>query len=133
MTVSPPVDSPDSPLEGSPHLDSSHLDSSQLDFSQLDTEGFLRDLADWNEEVAAQLAVTDDIILSPEHWEIIHLVRDYYTRFGIFPVNRVLIKLIRETYGDKKGTSIHLMTLFTGKPAKVLSRVSGLPKPRNCE
>lgn len=98
-----------------------------------DSEGFLRDLNDWSEEIAQELAAQDGITLSPDHWEIIHLVRNYYTEYRLFPQNRVLVKRIGEALGKEKGTSIHLMTLFTGKPAKVLARVSGLPKPPNCD
>ena len=99
----------------------------------LDQEGFLRELSDWNKDAAAILAANEDIVLSEEHWELIHLVRNYYTQYQISPVTRVLVKLVREEFGDEKGNSIYLMRLFTGKPAKLISKISGLPKPANCD
>lgn len=98
-----------------------------------DNEGFLRNLDDWSEANAVELARLDNLQLTEEHWDIIHLVRSYYETYRLFPQNRVLVKRIGEELGKDKGTSIYLMTLFSGKPAKVLARVSGLPKPPNCD
>ena len=99
----------------------------------LDKEGFLRELADWNTEVAHFLAKNEGIDLTPEHWEVIHLVRAYYQKYQLSPVTRALVKAIREQLGDAKGNSIHLMQLFSGKPAKLISKIAGLPKPANCD
>ena len=99
----------------------------------LDKEGFLRELTDWNNEVAQILASNEGIDLTDEHWEIINLVRDYYHQHQISPVSRVLVKVTREQLGDTKGNSIHLMQLFSGKPVKLISKIAGLPKPANCD
>jgi len=107
--------------------------SSHTDLPETDSEGFLRNLDDWSEDIAVELAKLDDITLTEDHWEIIRLVQDYYDTYRLFPQNRVLVKRVGEAYGIEKGTSIHLMTLFTGKPAKVIARVAGLPKPPNCD
>ena len=34
----------------------------------LDNEGYLKNLEDWNEEIAAELAAQEDIVLGPSHW-----------------------------------------------------------------
>ena len=99
----------------------------------VDKEGFLMRRDDWNPEVAQQLAGRDGISLTDDHWEVLHLVRDYYEKFRLFPANRVLVSKIRETCGEDKGNSIHLMKLFTGKPAKHIAKIAGLPKPPNCD
>ena len=99
----------------------------------VDKEGFLKCLADWNEDVAQLLADQNSIILSEDHWEIIYLVRNFYKNYNIAPANRVLVNLVKIAYGPAKGSSIHLMQLFSGKPAKVLSKIAGLPKPNNCD
>jgi tRNA 2-thiouridine synthesizing protein E len=99
----------------------------------LDREGFLRELNDWNEDVAKALAANEGIMLSDDHVEIIDLVRRYYDQYQISPVTRVLVKLVREQMGEAKGNSIHLMQLFSGKPAKLVSKIAGLPKPANCD
>ncbi|MFP6808653.1 MAG: TusE/DsrC/DsvC family sulfur relay protein [Pseudomonadales bacterium] len=99
----------------------------------LDKDGFLRDFRDWTQEHGTQLASNDQIQLTDAHWEIINLVRAYYHQYGISPVTRVLVKLVKEELGESKGTSIYLMGLFSGKPAKLVSKIAGLPKPANCD
>ena len=99
----------------------------------LDREGFLKELNDWNEDVAKTLAANEGITLSDDHVEIIDLVRRYYDQYQISPVTRVLVKLVREQMGEAKGNSIHLMQMFSGKPAKLVSKIAGLPKPANCD
>lgn len=99
----------------------------------VDKEGFLRNLSDWNEQIAAELARSEGIALGEDHWEIIYLVRSYYNTYRISPSARVLVKIIGERLGPAKGRSIYLMKLFSGRPARVVSKVAGLPKPSNCD
>ena len=42
---------------------------------QLDEDGFLDNADEWTEEVAHVLAVTEEVELTPEHWEIINYLR----------------------------------------------------------
>ncbi len=100
---------------------------------EFDKEGFLRNLSDWNREVAALLAEKEGIDLTIAHWEVIDLVRDYYAAYRISPVTRVLVRVVRDRLGEDKGSSIHLMKLFGGKPARTVSKIAGLPKPANCD
>lgn len=98
----------------------------------LDKEGYLLDLADWNEDVAAALAAEEGISMTDEHWEMVRLIRAFYATYEVAPAMRVLVKHTREALGADKGNSIHLLTLFPGSPAKVLARIAGLPRPTNC-
>ena len=99
----------------------------------VDKEGFLRKLADWSPEAAQQLAAQDGITLTPAHWELIDFVRDFHQRYNLALGNRALVQLVKQALGPDKGNSIYLMKLFTGKPAKALARIAGLPKPDNCD
>lgn len=99
---------------------------------ELDPEGFLRNLSDWSPEVAEILAENDNIALDSQHWEIIHLVREFYQRFDHGPAMRPLVKLVTDRLGADKGRSIYLLKLFPGSPAKLASKIAGLPKPPNC-
>lgn len=99
----------------------------------VDKEGFLRDLEDWTPALAVQLAASDKVELTDAHWELIHLVRRFYQTYNLAPGNRALVQVVRSELGPDKGNSIYLMQLFTGKPAKVLAKVAGLPKPNNCD
>jgi tRNA 2-thiouridine synthesizing protein E len=98
----------------------------------LDREGFLRNLGDWNPDVAALLAEREGIELTPAHWEILELLRNYYQRYEDSPAMRALVKYCRLQLGEEKGRSIYLLKLFPGSPAKLAAKLAGLPKPANC-
>ena len=106
----------------------------QLDNTKvaIDREGFLKDLSDWNEEVAVALAQQESIDLRPSHWEILNLLRVFYQRHQMSPASRALVSLVRRELGADKGTSIYMMKLFQGSPARMANKIAGLPKPDNC-
>lgn len=99
---------------------------------ELDNEGFLRNLDDWSPEVARLLAHKESLELTKEHFEIIELLRCFYAEFELSPAMRVLIKQVSQKLGKDKASSLYLMTLFPGSPAKLASKIAGLPKPTNC-
>lgn len=89
-------------------------------------EGFLTDPDQWDEDLAAVLAGyagIDD--LTEEHWKVLRFLRaDYPPRKETATLRRVA------TVGgfDMK----ELFRLFPGKPAKKMSYIAGLPKPKGC-
>ena len=99
---------------------------------ELDPEGYLRELADWDENVAESLARQQEITLEPAHWEILHLLRAFHQRHGMSPASRALASFAKNKLGPEQGRSIYLMRLFGGSFAKTASRIAGLPKPDNC-
>ena len=103
-----------------------------LPASAFDKEGFLRKLSDWEPAVAEQVASAEGLRLTPAHWEIVQLLREYYQEFDASPAMRPLVKYCRINLGPDKGKSIYLMSLFPGSPAKLGSKIAGLPKPDNC-
>ncbi|MBY6189450.1 TusE/DsrC/DsvC family sulfur relay protein [Microbulbifer agarilyticus] len=98
----------------------------------LDKEGFLRDLNDWTPDVATALATRENIELTQDHWDVIALLRDFYQEFELSPAMRPLVKYVGQHLGPEKGRSIFLMQLFPPSPAKIGSKIAGLPKPTNC-
>jgi len=98
----------------------------------LDKDGYLLDLNDWSAEVAQALAAQAQIELSPDHWEILELLRSFYQTFELSPATRPLIKYTALKLGAEKGNSLHLNRLFNGTPAKLAAKLAGLPKPTNC-
>ena len=97
-----------------------------------DREGYLLNLSDWNADVARHIAADNGIRLTESHWEIIVLLRDFYEKHDVSPPMRPLVKRVRETLGPAKGTSLHLLRLFPGSPAKLAAKIAGLPRPTHC-
>lgn len=107
-----------------------YLDSSKR--IGLDPEGYLVKQDQWSKPVAEMLADDEGLSLTQAHWEIIEVVRDFYQRYEMAPAMRPLVKAAKNALGDEKGTSIYLIKLFPGSPAKRIARLAGLPKPTNC-
>lgn len=98
----------------------------------VDKDGYLKNLADWDRQVANDLARAENIELTAAHWEIINLVQAFYEQTGLSPATRALVKLVSQQAGAEKGKSVYLMKLFGGKPALMVSKIAGLPRPPNC-
>ncbi|CAG8868751.1 Sulfurtransferase TusE [Pseudomonas fluorescens] len=98
----------------------------------LDKDGFLADLQEWSPEVAEALAKREQIALTPDHWDILELLRQFYAQYQLSPATRPLIKYAALKLGPEKGNSPHLNRLFNGTPAKLAAKLAGLPKPTNC-
>lgn len=98
----------------------------------VDKEGYLRNLDDWTESVAQNLADAEGISLTPAHWEIINLLRKFHRRYQMSPASRALISYIKKELGVEKGRSVYVMKLFGGSAAKTAAKIAGLPKPDNC-
>lgn len=97
-----------------------------------DAEGYLQNLDDWSPEIARQIAAHEGISLTPAHWEIIKLIREYYAEFDLSPAMRPLVKYASLKLGADKGKSVYLLTLFPGSPPKLAAKIAGLPRPANC-
>ena len=100
---------------------------------ELDRDGYLRDLSGWSEGLARELADRADVDLTADHWRVIRMVRAFHAETGVAPAMRPLVKLARLRLGDEFGSSIALMRLFPGNPAKLVAKIGGLPRPTNCD
>lgn len=98
----------------------------------LDKDGYLIELNDWSSTVADALAAREELQLTPEHWQVINLLRDFYAEYQLSPATRPLIKYVSLKLGPDVGNSLHLNRLFKGTPAKLAAKLAGLPKPTNC-
>ncbi|MBJ9976504.1 TusE/DsrC/DsvC family sulfur relay protein [Pseudomonas sp. S75] len=98
----------------------------------LDKDGFLLDLQDWSADVAKALAMREGMDLTPDHWEVLEALRQFYAEYQLSPATRPLIKYTALKLGPDKGNSQHLNRLFKGTPAKLAAKLAGLPKPTNC-
>jgi tRNA 2-thiouridine synthesizing protein E len=98
----------------------------------LDKDGYLVNLNDWTPSVATQLAHEEKITLTNQHWEIINILQSFYKEYQISPAMRALVKYTEKHLGPDKGKSIYLLSLFPPSPAKIASKIAGLPRPTNC-
>ena len=92
----------------------------------VDEEGFFADPGQWTEEMAAELASNVGLeSLSEDHWTVIKYARSDYLDKGESPTLR------RVATGSGVPTK-QLFQLFPKKPAKKISYVAGIPKPKGC-
>ncbi|WP_062067269.1 TusE/DsrC/DsvC family sulfur relay protein [Cellvibrio sp. OA-2007] len=98
----------------------------------LDKDGYLINLEDWDKEIANTIAAQENILLTPAHWEIIALLQEFYREFELSPAMRALVKYTEKKLGTEKGHSIYLLELFPPSPARIASKIAGLPRPTNC-
>ena len=99
---------------------------------ETDKDGFLANLDDWNNAVADELAASEGISLTEAHWEVLNALRSFYQEFDVSPAMRPLSKYLKLHLGADKASSIYLLQLFPGSPAKIAAKIAGLPRPENC-
>ena len=88
-------------------------------------EGFLTELAEWNEDVASVLASNIGIEMSADHWALIKWLRDDFKAQGETATTRRVATV--GGFEVKKQ-----FELFPKKPGKKMSYIAGLPKPHGC-
>ena len=97
-----------------------------------DAQGYLLDSTLWSDELAAEIAQLETIIMTDEHWQVVYFVREFYEQFNTSPAIRALVKAMQNKYGKDKITSRYLYRLFPDGPAKQATKIAGLPKPARC-
>jgi tRNA 2-thiouridine synthesizing protein E len=99
---------------------------STLDTLERNEEGFLVNRADWNKEIASEIAKLEGMSeLTGDHWKIIEFCRDKAADSGAAPTLRQISK-------GAGVTTKQLFTLFPKGPAKKVAKISGLGKPEGC-
>ena len=118
-----------------PSMNEKQKNSNELDADEtiaLDDEGYLKDFNDWSPEIATYLSSKDGIDLTDDHWDIIYFARSYFTRYGISPMPRVIVKELNKEIGVTKYSIKRLFALFPGRPSRSICRYAGLPQPSGC-
>ena len=72
---------------------------------KFDSDGYLLSLHDWDENVAAEIAAGENLKLTPEHWEVITLTREFYQQHQLSPATRALVSFIKRELGLRKVTA----------------------------
>jgi tRNA 2-thiouridine synthesizing protein E len=93
---------------------------------EFDADGHMKNLDQWNEEIAKELALHEGISeLTEAHWKVINFMRKEFKEKGDAPSIR---RLTKESSVDTKT----LYQLFPKGPAKKAAKIAGLPKPKGC-
>ena len=98
----------------------------------LGEDGYLSNVDDWDKDIAAHLAAAEGIEMTDRHWEVVNFLRDYYKRYQIAPMIKILAKKIGDTFGPAKGNQKYIYELFPEGPAKQACKIAGLPGPLGC-
>jgi TusE/DsrC/DsvC family sulfur relay protein len=108
-----------------------HIDGKTIETNE---QGFLCNLADWNEDFAGQLASEDKLDLHVDHWELIWYFRDYYNENQVNPTMHTMVTSLGRTKGkdfhEQKAYEKHIYRLFPRDPVHELCKLSGLPMPQ---
>jgi tRNA 2-thiouridine synthesizing protein E len=92
----------------------------------VDDDGFLTEFEEWDEDLAKALASNIGISdLTDDHWKVITFLRSDFQEQGETATLRRV-----STIGGIPTKS--LFQLFPKKPARKMSYVAGLQKPRGC-
>lgn len=94
----------------------------------LTDSGELKNIANWNPDVARALAAQDELILHDAHFEILNIMRDYYDQFNIAPIRKLLKKDIAEMLNELKANDDYLMSLFPRGVMHQGLHIAGLPR-----
>ena len=93
---------------------------------QVNDEGFMTNPAEWDKDMAVELAKEEGIaLLTDAHWKVIDFCRQNGMASGKAPTLRTI------TTGAGVPTK-ELFSLFPKGPAKKVARIAGLGKPEGC-
>ncbi len=93
---------------------------------QVNDEGFMTDPAEWNKDIAEEIAREEGLAeLTAEHWKIIEYCRQAAASSGKAPT-------LRNITNNAGVPTKDLFSLFPKGPAKKVARIAGLGKPEGC-
>ena len=96
-----------------------------LDSVERTDKGYLVDINEWNEEIAAEIFAEEDITPTQEHWDVIKYVRDQVVG-GDEPNERGIMKEMGKLWG-RKVKSKEMYEMFPGMPSKQGLKIGGCP------
>jgi len=99
---------------------------------ELSEAGWLEDLNEWNEDVAAAIAKNENVELTPEHWDVINEAREYFYENGKVCEPRAFSKIMKEKFGPDRSDSKYIYALFPYGLIKSANKIAGLPRPKGC-
>lgn len=92
-------------------------------------DGRLVELSDWTPEIAIAIAKEEGLNLTDAHWDIINLMRDYYSTYNIPPIMKLLKREIARKFGAEHATDEAINSLFPSGIQYQGSKIAGIPVP----
>ncbi len=86
---------------------------------------------DWTEDQSKAIALELNIDWDVELQQLINTTRQFYHDFDHSPNTRVLIKYLKSQVSQDLN-SMTLQLKLSGNPALILSRLAGIPRPKQC-
>jgi TusE/DsrC/DsvC family sulfur relay protein len=91
---------------------------------EVNAEGYLKNMNDWTQDIAREIATKEKIQLTEKHFEVINWLRAKQAEGTPLSMRKVgasgLVDL-KQFYA-----------LFPGGPLKISSKIAGIPKPASC-
>ena len=94
----------------------------------IDDQGYLLDPADWNDDLAQELARQENIELGEQHWAAIRYMRDFFAEHQVIPDVRFVMRHLGERYGASRN---QVFELFPYGYVRQACRIAGMRKPRS--
>ncbi len=91
---------------------------------EVTADGYLVNSADWDKDVASEMAKEAGIELTDKHFEVLEYLREKQAAGESLTIRKVG----KSGITDIKG----LYQLFPGGPLKISSKLAGIPKPTSC-
>ena len=92
---------------------------------KVNEEGYLTDFSQWNEDIAKEISVQEEIgELTEKHWTVLKYLQNQFENevpLTIRKVGKSGVTDIKEFYA-----------LFPGGPLKKATKIAGIPKPVGC-
>ena len=90
-------------------------------------EGYIVNRDEWSEGFVHAQAEAEGLMLTDEHWEVVHFLRDFYEEHGAQAEVRKMVKYFKKQWGEERGNSSYLHRIFPhGGPQKQGNRLAGL-------
>jgi len=88
---------------------------------------------DWTDDNVKEAATEEGLVLTEDHFDVIHALQNFYSRHDIKQINmRELHDALDEKYHYKGGMK-YLYDLFPGGPVAQGCRMAGLHAPAGAE
>jgi len=96
----------------------------------VDEEGYLVDPANWNREVALELALRENVTLNERHWAVLDFMRSFYEEHQVAPDARFVIRFLAAEFSLGNEARAALFDMFPYGYVKQACKIAGMRRPR---